>query len=118
MATFRLEGREYEIPERFTLGEMSDMERYFGVQFGDDMPVGISATAAVLWIAIRRVDPTVTLEDIRGMDMEVLGELGAEVAAASPPALGTSDGTASSGDGSELPAENLANGPSPTGVPV
>lgn len=118
MASFKLEGREYPIPESFTLGEMCDMEQHFGVRFSDDGDLGIRGTAAILWVAIRRVDPSVKVDDIRGMDIEVLESFGLEVADQDPPVESGTVNAETSGDGSELSAENLANGQSPIGVPV
>lgn len=82
-SSFKIDGREYEVPEEFTLGEMCDMEQHFGVRFGEE--TGVRMVAAMLYVAIRRVDATVTIDDIRSLSPEVLGELSAEVAPDDPP---------------------------------
>lgn len=69
--TFEVEGVEYEIPDRFTLGELADIEEITGQAY-DPEKSGARMTLAIVYIAMRQKDPTVKLADVRGFDM---GEL-------------------------------------------
>jgi len=69
---FVVNGKEYPVPEKFDLGEMCDAENLFGVNFEDPVASRMRMITATLYIAIRRVDPTVTVEDIRAIDPEEL----------------------------------------------
>jgi hypothetical protein len=70
-ARFRVNGKDYEIPSTFTIGEMCDAERYFGVEFGNEAGSSIRTAAALLWIAVHREDPGVTVEQIRQLPPDV-----------------------------------------------
>ena len=115
---FQVNGKEYPIPADLTLGEMCDAERYFGVEFGENATSGVRMASALLWITIRRDDPTVTVDDIRNLPMDVFADItGGD---AGPPAetisaLAAKNG--SSGVGSEQPTATPEADPSPTGVP-
>jgi hypothetical protein len=73
---FKVSGREYPLPTELTLGEMCDAERFFGVEFGNNASSGIRMAAAMLWIAITRVDPTVTVDDVRALPPDVFEGFG------------------------------------------
>jgi hypothetical protein len=112
---FRVNGKDYPAPTSFTVGEMCDAERYFGVEFGSE--IGNSSmrmAAAMLWIAIRRDDPTVTVDDIRNLPPEVFTAV-----AEGPRPPETSEPNAqngSSGDGSDSVSDLLVVGQSPSGA--
>lgn len=61
---FVVNGKEYPIPSDFDLGEMCDAEQFFAVDFNDPRD-SARDVAALIYIAVRRVDPTVRVEDIR-----------------------------------------------------
>jgi hypothetical protein len=72
----RVNNKEYAFPPSdLTLGEMCDAEQYFGVDFNAGSQSGMRMTAALLWIAIRRQDKTVTVDDVRDLDPQVFAEL-------------------------------------------
>lgn len=83
--SFKVNGHEYPMPTDLTLGEMCDAERFFGVAFGSDEQAGMRMAAALLWIAIRRVDATVTVDDVRGLPADVFAEFAKDEAATVPP---------------------------------
>lgn len=118
---FKVNGRVYQIPTDLSLGEMCDAEREFGVEFGNQQTSSVRMLAALLWLAIRRVDDSVSADDIRDMPADVFADLdGIGDEAASPPAGGaepneTPDGSgASSSNGSA----DLDNVPAPIGHPA
>lgn len=111
--SFSVNGKEYNLPTSLTVGEMCDAEGYFGVEFGTEKQ-GLRMASALMWIAVRRVDPTVTVEDIRALPAEVFASV--VDADASPPALGTSENDGSSGEASE-PISANTNGQKTTGSP-
>jgi hypothetical protein len=82
---FRVNGKDYEIPETFTIGEMCDAERFFGVEFGNEAGSSIRTAAALLWIAVHREDPTISVEQIRGLPPDVFATFSQE-ADTRPPA--------------------------------
>jgi hypothetical protein len=69
---FVVNGKEYPVPEKFDLGEMCDAENFFGVNFEDPGASRMRLITATLYIAIRRVDPSVTIDDVRAIDPEDL----------------------------------------------
>jgi hypothetical protein len=82
----KVNGKEYPWATEFDLGEMCDAERFFGVEFGENGTSGIRSATATLWISIRRMDPTVTVEDVRALPPEIFDAfLEAEVKDESPP---------------------------------
>jgi hypothetical protein len=118
-AVFRVNGKDYEIPTSFNIGEMCDAERYFGVEFGsEDATPGIRMAAAMLWIAIRRVDSTVSVDDIRSLPPSVFESLNG-AGAARPP---QNSADASSSNGASGEPSGLDTPPAPdrrlTGVPA
>jgi hypothetical protein len=113
--TFRVNGKDYPVPTTFTVGEMCDAERYFGVEFGNEA-VGSSMrmAAAMLWIAVRRDDPTVTVDDIRNLPPDVFSALGEESRPPETPEPTANNG--SSGDDSDSVSDLLVVGQSPSGA--
>lgn len=120
MASFKVNGREYEVPERFTLGELADMEKITGQGY-DLGQGGILGTLALMAVAIRRVDPAVTLDEIRALDSTEVAAIWAAVKAQleaepSPPAeTGSGNGSSpprsepgTSDDSGQPPALTLA----------
>lgn len=88
MATkVKIDGVEYEVPEKFTVGELRKMEQKLG-SIADDRELG--SVLAVLWIARLRVDPTARFEAFDDLEPEQLKALVEQVvdveADASPPA--------------------------------
>lgn len=69
--SFIVNGKTYEFPESLTMGEMCDAELHFGVEFGNNRTSGMRMIAAMLWIAVTRKDPSVTVDDIRALPPEV-----------------------------------------------
>lgn len=115
---FRVNGKDYAIPADLDLGEMCDAERYFGVEFGENATSGIRMAAALLWIAIRRDDPSVSVDDIRALPMSTFEGM---VDADPPPPAGSGNDNAekhmSSGNGSEPSGDVPAVDPKPIGAP-
>lgn len=68
MARFTIWGKEYEVPEKFTLGETADVEEICGGETAEGRR--IRRTLATVWIAVRRVDPTAKFDDIRNLDWD------------------------------------------------
>jgi hypothetical protein len=89
--SFVVNGQIYEFPESLTMGEMCDAELHFGVEFGNNRTSGIRMIAAMLWIAVSRVDPTVTVEDIRALPPEVFESFSNLEDDAGPPDLEQSE---------------------------
>jgi hypothetical protein len=112
---FRVNGRDYLVPTTFTVGEMCDAERYFGVEFGSDAAgSSMRMAAAMLWIAVRREDPTVTVDDIRNLPPDVFSALGEE--SRPPETLELNANNGSSGDDSDSVSDLLVVGQSPSGA--
>ncbi len=68
-------GREYPMPDSFTMGELADMEQITGQGY-DLSKGGVRAMLALTYVAIKRIDPRVTVEDIRALgqdDFEIVG---------------------------------------------
>jgi hypothetical protein len=115
---FRVNGRIYPVPDDLTLGEMCDAERYFGVEFGEQQSSGMRMMAALLWIAIRREDPSVEVEDIRALPLETFSQ--PPVGDADPPTPTGSEPAASNGSSGDVSPPSgvaLAGVPSATGSP-
>jgi hypothetical protein len=115
---FVLNGKEYPVPDSFTIGEMCDAERYFGVEFGESATVGARMMAAMMWIAVRREDPTVTVNDIRDLPADAFQAV--EAGDARPPEIPASNGngdakTQSSGGSSTADSASQDDDQSPIG---
>jgi hypothetical protein len=76
--TFRVNGVDYPVPTDMTLGEMADMERFFGVNFQKPETSTMAMWAGLLYIAIRRVDDTVTVDDIRALPSDSFDQVGGD----------------------------------------
>lgn len=121
MAKINVNGREYDMPDEFTLGELADMEEITGQGYDMTRP-GVRGMIALAYIAIRRKDPRVTLEDVRNMgldDIEAVEDEEQEVPPPPPPPdeSGGNDSKTNgySSSGSDvLPAESR----NATGAPV
>jgi hypothetical protein len=118
-AMFEVNGKRYPIPTSYTLGEMIDAERYFGVEFNEDNSGGIRMAAALLWIAMRREDPRVTVEQIRELPPDVFAIPEVEDDARPPePQIPSSDmSSRSSGESSDVSSEDSSSAPRTVGVP-
>lgn len=122
MAKLKVQGREYEVPEVFTLGELADMEEVAGQNYDFENP-GPRGLIAIAYVTIRRVDPTVTVDALRALTPDSIEGIKDE-GDPSPPALtGTpaakpagkpSSGVILSGDGD---AGRVAT-PDSSGVPA
>lgn len=118
----RVNGIEYPFPpEDVTLGEMCDAEQFFGVDFNSGTQTGMRMTAALLWISIRRLDPTVTVDDVRELPPDIFQQLGGD---ADPPAekndsdaSGNDDATESSSEPSIESSDGSEPDPNPSGNP-
>ena len=115
---FNVNGKDYDVPTDLTLGEMCDAERFFGVEFGNNETSGVRMAAALLWIAVARVDKTVTVEDIRALDPEVFMSLAREDDAL-PPESGADDSASpeTSGVGSSPAGDDQDSTHELTGAP-
>jgi hypothetical protein len=105
---FRVNGRDYAMPTSFTIGEMCDAERFFGVEFGAEAAgSSIRMAAALLWIAVHREDPTITVENIRSLPPEVFTTVGGDDARPPEPTLENdgNNGTSGENSGSDSAAE-------------
>jgi hypothetical protein len=114
---WHVKGKDYPIPTEFDIGELWDMERYFGVVFGEETPPsGVAYIASLLYIALRRDDPTITVDDIRALPSDVFVEM-AEVDARPPDSEPESETSPDpSGSDSNTDSDAQANGQSPTGI--
>lgn len=70
--TITVDGVDYEVPEKFTLGELADIEEIIGQGYDPEKPGGARSTLAVIWIAMRRKNPQLRLEDVRNLDAELI----------------------------------------------
>lgn len=109
---FVVNGKDYPVPTDFTLGELCDAEQYFGVDLNDNRAT-VRSIAATLFVAIQRVDPTITIEDIRGIPAKQLRDIAAKAGDASPPAQPQSGEKPSESDeGTSEPSEHDGDTPS------
>jgi hypothetical protein len=93
----RVNGREILFPPAdITLGEMADAENFFGVDFGNPDKSGVRLMIALLYTAIKRIDQTVTVQDVRDLDPGILEQL-AEGDDAGPPDVSNTSGAAENG---------------------
>ena len=105
--SFEVNGKRYSLAADLTMGEMCDAEQFFGVSFGDpDAKPSIRLAAALMFLSIRRQDPTVTVEDIRSLPADVFESFLA-AGDAGPPAEENSESNASSGEPSANGGESL-----------
>jgi hypothetical protein len=64
-------GKEYPLPTSYTLGEEADMERITGQGY-DLSKGGALGLLAIMYVAIHRADPSVTVDDIRALSPDEL----------------------------------------------
>ncbi len=102
--SFKVNGKDYNLVNDPDVGEMCDMEREFGVEFGSQRS-GVRTAAALMWISIRRVDPSVDVEDIRRLPLSVFEGIHEDVA--DPPTL-TPESNGSSGEPLNVSSDALA----------
>ena len=123
---FVVNGVEYPVPEALTLGEMCDAEQQFGVEWGEVKTSGIRMAAALLWVAVHRVDESVTVADIKALPAEVFAAVKdtsdafpPELAAPSEPGSGSEPSGANepSGAASTNGSDDPESIPSPIGLP-
>lgn len=73
MSVVIVEGRRYHVPTSFTLGEARDMKQISGLDVLEVEPAlrrgNPEATAAFIYICMRRVDPDVKLDDVWKFDL-------------------------------------------------
>jgi hypothetical protein len=113
-------GKEYELPTSFTLGESADMEKITGQGYELEKG-GALGLLAIAYVAVRRVDPSVTVDDIRSLtdtQIDVLRDKDAEPVpptSADDTPVNSGPSSATSGSGSDDSPEPT---PEPTGSPV
>jgi hypothetical protein len=91
MAKFKIWGKDYEIPDEFDMGELAEIEQITGQGYDMSRP-GALGTLALMYVAVRRVDPTVTVDALRKLKVEDLNITREDEAAdADPPAPTPSD---------------------------
>ena len=74
---FEIRGTFYPLPSSYTLGEARLIKRVTGLDLEDFARQSASnpdVFAAVLLIAMQRVDPAVTIEDVESLDLEEIAE--------------------------------------------
>jgi hypothetical protein len=112
--SFVVNGQEYEVPTDLTLGEMCDAERYFGVEFGTDgNSSNVRMAAALLWVAVKRQNDTVTIDDIRALPPEVFKTAGEDDASPPPPPEEKPNGSSGTSGG-----DSLDGGGDPARIPA
>lgn len=92
MASVIVDGTVFEVPEAgdFTFGELADMEEVAGAPL-ETLPANSTrATLAVIYIAMRRVDPTMTVDRVRALRPDQFQMVGA---AEDPTAAVAEDGS-------------------------
>lgn len=98
--SFEVNGKRYSLPTDLTFGEMCDAERYFGVEFGSDLSASsMRMVAALVWVAVKREDASVTVEDIRDLPASTFESFLA-AGDAGPPRSESSDDSEPSGESS------------------
>jgi hypothetical protein len=70
---FRVEGREYETPASFTLGESRTIYEISGVRMrelqAEAQAGNPNVLAALVLVVLRREDPSVTIDDVDAIDL-------------------------------------------------
>ena len=87
-AKLLINGREYPMPTSFTLGEARMVKRLTGKsmdELGDLSGADPDWMVALVWIAMHRDDPTLTVEQVEALMFEDLEFTEADEGAPSPP---------------------------------
>ena len=95
----KVNGREYPLPTSYTLGEEADMEKITGQGY-DLSKGGALGLLAIMYVAIHRADPTVTVDDIRSLSAEDLDIQTSGEVIPPPDGAGSNDPAPSSEDSS------------------
>jgi hypothetical protein len=107
-AQIRIDGKLYDIPDDYTLREAMIFEEMSGRALEDSDLKSAAQLGAIVYIILRREDPTVTEDVLDGIRMSGLG--GGEVEAdAGPPVEGGAE---------ELRAQETEATREPSGAPV
>jgi hypothetical protein len=116
-----LNGVDYPVIPRddWTLGESADAEDICGQGY-DFEKLGAKGILALAYIAARRVNPSVTLEDLKSLKYDDVDFKGAEGKPVPPPSPGESAGSENTGseDSSASSDGSPAGQPEPTGTPA
>lgn len=112
-------GKDYPLPDSFTLGESADMEKITGQGY-DLSQGGALGLLAIAYVAVRRLDASVTVDDIRVLtadDIEVVQE---DTEPLPPPVAAGSTGNeeSSSGDSRDDSMGSLDETLDFSGMPV
>ena len=69
MAQVIVDGTVFPVPDEgdFDFGELADMEEVAGASLSSLPAKSMRATLAVIYVAMRRVDPTITIEQVRAL---------------------------------------------------
>lgn len=80
--TFKLYGVEYPLiaPNDFELGELVDCENLFGARFDED-ELDSRRLASILYVSVRRVEPTFTVANLRKLGRDERAEINASIMA-------------------------------------
>jgi hypothetical protein len=87
--TFEVEGSTYEFlsDDDLTFGEMCVIERTTGIRFNDEDGRGSAEfIKAMVWVSMKRKDPTLTYGDVDDVPVKVLLSLADDEAEAEPEA--------------------------------
>lgn len=93
-----IDGKQYPIPTRFTLGEEAEIERIVGQGYNLEKP-GPLGLLALAYIAVKRVNPAVTLQDIEVLDGDRIGVEGDTPEDDAVPPASSADSSVSGGSG-------------------
>lgn len=104
-------GTEYPLPTSYTLGEEADMEKITGQGYdlSQGGPLGL---LAIMYVAIHRADPKVTVDDIRNLSADEL-DIRTSGAAEVPPTSGA-DSTENAPSSTDDSKQGLVVSPVPT----
>lgn len=100
----RIDGVEYDIPENLTIGEQLDVAR----ELGPAAATEFGRSVGVCWIAVRRVFPNTTLDDLAAFEVEYIEDSDGK------PGLPPTNGAAAE---SQAAGAQTQAAPMPTGTP-
>lgn len=110
-AAFVINGKTYPIPTELNLGELAEIEGITGQGYDLSKP-GAKGTLALAFIAVKRIDPTVTLSDLETLALDDLGVEGGEVIVPLAPA-GASSASAAPSTGTSEPGSDAPQDATP-----